>query len=201
MPIKSLEPRLPRDKQKQRSRDRIIDLLLLGIITKNPPHKHGIKDATRLARAREALFGDKNEKGQKSTQSPAHLFPIIAEALKADRDQMMRFLKGAQTLEVQAEWETKLAEGEPSFRGLAKKYAPDFAKAMTEKTSTEDWLRRAIKYITVTSQDMADLEGLFYGDSPKAERLQRIFDDLEAFGINCENPIGTKSADITPKQD
>lgn len=201
MPPKSLEPRLPRDEQKQRSRDRMIDLLLLGIIAENPPHKHGIKDATRLARAREALFGEINEKGQKSTQSPAHLFPIIAEALKADRDQMMRLLKGAQTQEVQAEWEDKFVDNEPSLRGLAKKYAPEFAKVMTTQGSTEDWLRRAIKDIVVTGQDMAELEGLFHGDSPKAKRLQRIFDDLKALGINCENPIGTENADITPMPD
>lgn len=201
MSQKSLEPRLPRDEQKQRSRDRMIDLLLLGIIAKNPAHAPRIKDTTRLARAREALFGEKNKRGQKSTRNPILLFPIIAEALKADRDQMMRFLKGVQTPEVQAEWETKLAESEPSFRGLAKKYAPDFAKEMTEQGSTEDWLRRAIEEITVTSQDMAELEGLFYGGSPKAERLQRIFDDLKSLGVECKNPIGIESADITPKQD
>ena len=201
MPPKSLEPRLPRKDQKERSRDRMIDLLLLGIISENPAHIPGIKDTTRLARAREALFGEKNQRGQKPTQNPVLLFPIIAEALKADMDQMMRLLKGVQIPEIQAEWAARLSEAEPSFRGLAKKYAPDFAKAMTEKSSTEDWLRRAIKDISVTGQDMADLEGLFYGDSPKVQRLQRIFDDLKALGIECENPVGTESADITPKQD
>jgi len=179
----------------------MIDLLMLGIISENPAHVPGIKDTTRLARAREALFGEKNERGQKSTRDPLLLFPIIAEALKADRDEMMRLLKSLQTPEVQVEWEARLSEAEPSFRGLAKKYAPDFVKAMTEMSSTEDWLRRAIKDISVTGQDMADLEGLFHGDSPKAERLQRIFDDLKALGIECKSPIGTGSADITPKQD
>ena len=201
MSQKSLEPRLPRNAQKLRSRDRIVDLLLLGIISQNPPHKHGIKDVTRLARAREALFGEVNEKGQKSTRNLVSLFPIIAEAMKADQDQMTRFLKGVQTPAVQAEWEEKLKDGELSFRGLAKKYAPDFAKEMTTQGSTEDWLRRAIKEIGVTAQDMAELEGLFYGDSPKAERLQRVFDDLKTFGIDCKNPVGTEITNITPKQD
>ncbi|MCM2291427.1 hypothetical protein NAC44_03675 [Allorhizobium sp. BGMRC 0089] len=178
----------------------MIDLLLLGIIIANPIEKGKTKDVTRLARARAALFGDENKQGQKSTHNPVLLFPIIAEALKADRDQMMRFLKSVQKQEIQVEWDAKLAEAEPSFRGLAKKYAPDFAKAMTSMTSTEDWLRRAIDDIPVTEQDMADLEGLFHGDSPKAERLKRIFDDLNGLGIACENPIGTKTTDITPER-
>ena len=72
---------------------------------------------------------------------------------------------------------------------------------MTMQESTEDWLRRALAKLDVTAQDMADLEGLFYGDSPKAERLQRIFDDLRALGIDTVNPVGTESDGITPKQD
>ncbi|MCQ2002871.1 hypothetical protein [Rhizobium sp. NRK18] len=201
MPPKSLQPQLPRDEQKLRSRDRMIDLLLLGIIAANPIENVKTKDVTRLARARAALLGDENNQGQKPTHNPVLLFPIIAEALKADRDQMMRLLKSAQKPEIQVEWDAKLAEAEPSFRGLAKKYAPDFAKIMTATTSTEDWIRRAIDDISVTGQDMADLEGLFHGDSPKAERLQRIFDDLNGLGIACKNPIGTETTDITPKQD
>jgi len=201
MPQKSLQPRLPREEQKRLSRDRMINLLLLGIIAANPIENGKTKDVTRLARARAALFGDDNNQGQKPTHNPVLLFPIIAEALKADRDQMMHLLKGAQKPEVQAEWDAKLTEAEPSFRGLAKKYAPDFAKAMTATTSTEDWLRRAIDEIKVTGHDMADLEGLFHGDSPKAERLQRIFDDLNGHGIACKNLIGTETTDITPKQD
>lgn len=200
MTPKSLASRLPREEQKQRSRDRMIDLLLSGIIAANSPHLEGIKDTTRLARAREALFGDKNEKGQKSTRDPVLLFNIIAEALKADRDQMLRLIKDRQKPETRAELEATLDEAEPSFRSLAKKYAPDFAKTMTTTGSTEDWLRKALNEISVTGQDMADLEGLVHGDSPKAKRLQRIFDDLNALGIACKNPIGIETDDLTPKQ-
>lgn len=201
MSPKSLAPRLPREEQKRRSRDRMIDLILLGIIAEHPIENKKIKGVTRLARARAALFGDENKQGQKSTHNLVLLFPIVAEALKTDRDQIMRLLRSAQKPEVKAEWDTKLAEAEPSFRGLAKKYAPAFAKAMTATTSTEDWLRRALDEIAVTGQDMADLEGLFHGGSPKAERFQRIFDDLNGLGIACKNPIGTETTDITPKRD
>lgn len=190
MPPKSLEPRLPREDQKQRSRDRTINLILQAIIAANSHHDSTATPQVRLAKAREALFGEKPSRGRKAIQEDLKLFPLLDEALSAEK------LKIRQSPTVVQE-----LEDEPSLRGIAKRHSPAFAKPSVKSESTEDWLRRAIKDISITPQDMSDLEGLFYGNSPRAERLQRIFDDLGALGIDCENPIGTKSAVLTPKQD
>jgi hypothetical protein len=190
MSKKSLEPRLPREKQKRRSRDRMINLLLQGIIAANPHHNPTATPEARLAKAREALLGEKPSKGRKAIQEDVKLFPLLEEALKADRDQMLRLLMSAQEPEVQAQWKEELAEEDPSLRGIAKKHAPNFAKPSVLPDSTEDWLRRAIKEMSVTGNDMAELEGLFRGDSPKAERLRRILEDLQALGIASCAPLG-----------
>lgn len=199
MSLKSLQPRLPRDEEKKRSRDLMINLLLLGIIAEHPVKGKPIKDPTRLARAREALFGDNNTKGQKSTLNPVPLYPLIDEAFKTEMDGMRRLTMSRQSPEVREKFKAKIAESEPTFRGLANKYSSYFKKNMTETSSTEDWLRRALNNISITGHDLAELEGLYYGNSPEAERLQRVFDDLNSLGIACKSPVGTKKDDITPK--
>lgn len=190
MSKKTLEPQLPREDQKQRSRDRIINLLLQGIIAANPHHSLTATPEARLAKAREALLGEKPSKGRKAIKEDVKLFPLLDDALKADRDQMHRLLMSAQKPEVQAQWKKELAEEDPSLRRIAKKHAPEFAKPSVLPESTEDWLRRAIKEMSVTGNDMAELEGLFRGDSPKAERLRRILEDLQALGIASCDPLG-----------
>ncbi len=168
----------------------MINLLLQGIIAANPHHNPTATPEARLAKAREALLGQKPPKGRKAIQEDVKLFPLLEDALKANRDQMLRLLMSAQKPEVQAQWKEELAEEDPSLRGIAKKHASDFAKPSVLPDSTEDWLRRAIKEMSVTGNDMAELEGLFRGDSPKAERLRRIFEDLQALGIASCDPLG-----------
>jgi hypothetical protein len=189
MPPKSLQPRLPRNEQKQRSNKRLINFLLMGIIAENSHHS-GVAPETRLAKAREALLGETPARGRKAIHDDLKLFPLLDEALQSEKLKIK-----------QPDPDGLAAEGEPSQRGLAKKHAAAFANPYVKAESTQDWLRRAIKKMSITSKDMADLEGLFHGDSPQVERLQRIFDDLNAIGIASKNPIGTESADITPKQD
>lgn len=201
MSPRDLKPRVPRGEQKQRSRDRMINLLLQGIIAANPHHDATVTAETRLAHAREALFGEKSAKGRTAMREDLKLFPLVEAALKAEKDKMKRAFIGVQRPDTQAEWTKELAEDGISMRRIAKKHASVFAKPMTMQESTEDWLRRALAKLDVTAQDMADLEGLFYGDSPKAEFLQRIFDDLRALGIDAMNPVGTKSEGIAPEQD
>ncbi len=189
MPPKSLQPRLPRDEQKRRSNDRLINFLLMGIIAENDHHS-GMAPETRLAKAREALLGEKPARGRKAIHDDLKLFPLLDEALQSEKLKIK-----------QPNPEEQETEGEPSQRGLAKKHAAAFANPYVKAESTQDWLRRAIKKMPITSKDMADLEGLFHGDSPQVQRLQRIFDDLNAIGIAGKNPVGTESADLTPKQD
>lgn len=200
MPPRSLQPRLPRDAQKQRSRDRMVNLLLQGIIAANPHHDPTVTDEVRLARAREALLGEALGRGRTTIREDVKLFPLIETALKAETDKMKRAFIGVQRPETQAEWQRELAGEQKSMRGIAKEHLSSFAKPSAQPESTVDWLRRALAKLDVTTQDMADLEGLFYGDSPKAERLRRIFNDLGALGIDAVNPIGTKGDGITPKQ-
>lgn len=200
MAPRSLQPRLPREEQKQRSRDRMINLLLQGIIAANPHHDPTATDEVRLARAREALLGETLGRGRTTIREDMKLFPLIEEALKAETDMMKRAFIGVQRPETQAEWQRELAEEPKSMRGIAKEHLSSFVKPFAQPASTADWLRRALANLDVTAQDMADLEGLFYGDSPKAERLQRVFDELRALGIDAVSPLGTESTDMTPKQ-
>lgn len=201
MPLKSFKPSLPREEQKQRSRDRMINLLFRGIIDANPHHDPNVTAETRLARAREALLGEKPGRGRKAIQDGVELFPAIQEAFKYEIDKMKRLFLKRQKPEIQEKMERELAEPQKSMRAIAKSYVPEFEKSMTTPESTEDWLRKKLAGLPLTLHDMADLEGLFYGDLPKANRLQHIFDELRALGINNTNPIGAERNGITPKQD
>lgn len=201
MASKSLQPRVPRDEQKQRSRDRMVNLLFKGIIAANPHHDPTVTDEVRLARAREALLGETLGRGRSTIREDVKLFPLIEQALKAEKDKMKRAFIGVQRPDTQAEWQRELAEDQKSMRAIAKDHLSLFAKPFAQPESTVDWLRRALAKLDVTAQDMADLEGLFYGDSPKAELLRCIFDDLRALGVDAVNPIGTIGDGITPKQE
>ena len=200
MPPRELRQSVPRDVQKRRSRDRLINLLLQGIIAANPHHDDTVTDEVRLARAREALLGEKLDKGRKTIRDDLKLFPLIEQALKAETDKMKRAFIGVQPPATQAEWQRELAEKPKSLRAIAKQHLPMFVKPSVQPESTIDRLRRTLKTLDLTTADMADLEGLFHGDSPKADRLRRIFDDLRMLGIDAVNPRGTESDALPPKR-
>jgi hypothetical protein len=168
----------------------VVNLLLQAIINANPHHDTTATPEKRLAKAREALLGEKPSNGRKAIQAHLKLFPLLEEALKTDRDRMLQVLLKYQKPEGREKLQEQMSQERPSFRMIAKKYAPEFSKPSVLPSSTEDWLRRAITDLSVTSQDMADLEGLFRGDSAKAERLRRIFADLRALGIASSDPLG-----------
>ncbi len=201
MQSRSFEPSLSRHEQKRRSYDRAINLFLQGIIVANPHHDPTTTVEARLAHAREALLGEKPARGRKAIREDVKLFPLIEKAFKVEADKMKRAVIGRQRLETQAEWTRQLADPQKSVRGIAKEHLPAFAKPTTSPASTEDWLRRVLADLKLTVQDMADLEGFFYGDSPKAERLQRIFRDLKGLGIDSSSTLGIEMNDISPKQD
>lgn len=144
MPLKSFEPSLPREEQKQRSRDRMINLLFRGIIDANPHHDPNVTAETRLARAREALLGEKPGRGRKAIQDGVELFPTIQEAFKYEIDKMKRLFLKRQEPEVQEKIERELAEPQKSMRAIAKSYVTEFEKSMTTPESTEDWLRKKL---------------------------------------------------------
>ena len=82
MSRKSLHPPLNRADQKERSQERLINLLLSAIVQAYPYHSPNVKDETRIARAKEALFGQRIPRGQKSIKDDLKLFPIYVEALR-----------------------------------------------------------------------------------------------------------------------
>ncbi len=126
------------------------------------------------------------------------LFPLYEAALRIEKDRMKRALLSVQDQETQGEWTSQLEQDVASETGIAKRFAPEFLREMTEQKSIEDWLRKIIGTLSLTSADMADLESLVSGDSPKAERLQRILDDLEAVGIHSKSPFRTEIDDLNP---
>ncbi len=126
------------------------------------------------------------------------LFPVYEAAFRVENDKMKRALLSFQDQEVRDEWVKQLEKDVASETGIAKEFAPEFTREMTEQKSIEDWLRKIIGALSLTSADMADLEGLVAGDSPKAERLKRIFAELEAVGIRSQSPFRTEIDDLNP---
>ena len=179
----------------------MINLLLLSIIDANPHHDPTMTREKRLANSRETLLGEKPARGRKAIQLGVKLFSLLDEAHKAEKHKIMRAVMKHQSPEVQAEWEEEFNKKPRSLRGIAKKHSAAFESPMVKPESTEDQLRRTPKNMQVTAQDMADLEGLFYGNSPKAKRLQNIISELNALGINCSLPPGMKNDELNPKQD
>ena len=201
MSKKSLLPRLPQIEQKLRSNDRLTNILLTAIIKANPHHDPTVKDETRLARARDALLGEPNSRGRKSIKDDLLLFPLYEAALRVEKDRMKRALLSVQDQETQGEWTCQLEQDVASETAIAKRFAPEFLREMPEQKSIEDWLRKIIGTFSLTSADMADLEGLVSGDSPNAQRLQRILDDLEAVGVHSKSPFRTEIDDLNPDTD
>ncbi|WP_350183140.1 hypothetical protein [Devosia marina] len=168
----------------------MVNLLLQSIIVANPHHDSAVTPEVRLAKAREALLGEKPTRGRKAIQDHLKLFPLLEDALKSEKDKMKRATISVQSDRTITEWTEQLASPDPTLRGIADEHAFKFAKPMTEIDSTKDWLRRAIQKLSVTASDMAELEGLFYGNTEKAKRLRRILEDLEALGIETRDPLG-----------
>ena len=201
MSKKSLLPPLPRAEQKQHSDDRLVNLLLSAIINAHPHHDPAEKTEVRLAKVREALFGEPLARGRKSIKDDLKLFPVFEDALRREKEQMQRIMFTAQDDDTQRQWQEQFNNPDLSETGIAKKHAPDFMRQEVQPQSTIDFLRKILGGLSITSADMADLEGLIFGNSPKAERLQRILTDLAAIGIHSKSPFRTEMDDLNPDTD
>lgn len=198
MSTKSLQPRLPRSEQERRSQERLVNLLISAIVQAYPYHSPDVKDQTRVARAREALFGERIPRGQKSIKDDIKLFPIYAEALRHEVEALEYAISQENRLTPHEQMEDQANTNEKSDAAIAREFSSKIDPRVRAPESTDRWLRKLISEFSLTATDMADLEGLFVGDSPKAERLRRIFSDLEAIGVLSKSPFRTEIDDLNP---
>ena len=201
MSRKSLSPPLSRADQKKRSQERLINLLLSAIVQAYPYHSPNVKDETRIARAKEALFGERIPRGQKSIKDDLKLFPIYVEALRHELGALGDPVRQQEASTKNEQPERRVAADGKSDAEIAREFSSKVEPRMRVPESTDRWLRKVISEFSLTGQDMADLEGLLAGDSPKSERLQRILADLEAIGILSKSPVRTDIGDLNPETD
>lgn len=201
MSRKSLHPPLSRADQKKRSQDRLINLLLSAIVQAYPYHSPNVKDETRIARAKEALFGERIPRGQKSIRDDLKLFPIYAEALRQEIGALGNPVRQQKASTKNDQHEYRSAPDGKSDAEIAREFSSEVEPRVRVPESTDRWLRKVISEFSLTGQDMADLEGLLAGDSPKALRLRRILTDLEEIGVLSKTPVRTENGDLSPETD
>lgn len=136
-------------------------------------------------------MGVKPAPGRPSQIDDYALFHINADQRKGDMDRMMRALRHLLPDEVRATWDATISRDPESVHALATRMAQENqSQSVHSPSSYVDRLRRKAAHLNLSTQDMADIEGLIYGNSNKANRVKTILDDLERLGIPSEVPLG-----------
>ena len=143
---------------------------------------------------RGALFGDKQKVGRKELSDHHAMFAILNEIYKEDIDLLKTWLAG-----VNPEYSTTDAKAEIEREPLALKTAArkfqDLADLQGSQAPSDENLEvrlsRKVKKIQkevaagrFTSNDMAVLEGIFYGNSPRMEIVNNILKLLVELGVD-----------------
>lgn len=176
--------------QKRRTRDRHIDVFLMAIIRANPHHNPTVTEVARLKAAREALLGEKKPAGRTPTYDELERFHIATERRKGESDKVARWLltrfPGEDAL---APLQNEIDREPDSDREAARKQVPNLRDTENrEESSLIDHLRRKTASKPFTSQDMADLQGLANGDSPRVGMIRDAIETLRVLGIAVEDP-------------
>ncbi|MGN6685317.1 MAG: hypothetical protein ACTHKD_15030 [Devosia sp.] len=184
MSEKSSLPHLSRAKQKKRSQDRFVNYLLLRIILANPHPVPDVTDEQRLSQARQALFGEQPPGGRPEINDDVALFHIIAEMRKPEIDKLMRVFTSHVPETARGAWQAEIDRKPDSIRGATRKqaatarsYPGQLPEAVAER------LRRKAIALTLTTQDMADIEAYLQGESWQAQLLDELADKLGRLGI------------------
>lgn len=187
----SLGTKISREEQKRRSRDRHVNHLLLRIILAHPDPTRSTTPEQRLARAREALLGVKSSSGRPSQIDDYALFHMNANQRKGEMDSMMRALRHLLPDEVRTRWDAIISRDPESIHAIATRMAEEgLGQSVQSQSSYIDRLRRKAADLNLTTQDMADIEGLIYGNSDWAHRIETILDGLNRLGIPSKVPLG-----------
>lgn len=160
----------------------------MSIISANPHHDQAVTDEKRLNDAREALFGEKPSRGQAEKNDELTLFSIVSELRKSEIDDIRPVgwsgLDAEERAQMIAERDRKpksarasALEQVPNVPGPSHRESENIAKRLQRKAAKSDF----------TLQDMADLEGLAYGKSPKAKLIKEILEGLNRLGLKVDD--------------
>lgn len=175
--------------QQRRSRDRYIEFLLMAIIRANPHHASIVTDAARLQAAREALLGEKPSAGRTEMYDELEVFHVVAEIRKGESDWLGRALLHVQPAEGRAALQAEIdREGDSARKAALKQARKLLGPDHNQEEHVADRLRNKAREAGFTSHDMADLEGLANGDSPKVKMIRHAIEALHALGIAAEDP-------------
>jgi len=181
------------DEQKRRTRDRHIDVLLMAIIRANPHHNRD-SVPSRLQAAREALLGEKPRIGNPPVFDDIELFHIVAEMRRKDESNWMAHaLLHLQSDDGRAAMQAEIERAPDSIRKAARKRSHALLGAHHHlEEGVVDRLRHKAPKArdAFTSQDMAELEGLANGDSPRVTMICNAIEALMALGIDTVDPWG-----------
>lgn len=154
-------------------------LLLSIILAYDYPADRKATAEARLARARLALFGERPPPGRSRINDDVPLFHIASEVRKSERDALMRALLRRVSDDVQRDWEVEIHRKPLSARAASREQAAKLKGASSE--SSVERLRHAAQRLS--TKDLADIEGLIYGNSHQAVLLSELRAKLRSLGI------------------
>jgi hypothetical protein len=156
--------------------------LLLSII-RAYRHPDGTGEADRLAAAREALFGEKRERGRTAVFDDLALFKINAEVRKRELVNLRNAVAKLNPSANSAVWDAETTRAPMKAREAARHFS-DLA-GTSENVSddaVEHRLRRKARK-PLSTRDMAELEALFDTGAPHTRTIIAILDLLEGLGV------------------
>jgi hypothetical protein len=112
------------------------------------------------------------------------LFHLLSETRKHEMDALMRAFTKHVAESAQAEWQAEIDRQPISMRQLAVEQAATARQYPKQNLqAVADRLRRKAIKQSLTTKDMADIEGLLLGGSPRAQLIEELVAGLRRLGI------------------
>jgi hypothetical protein len=145
----------------------------------------------RLSAARLALLGKRPPRGRGTVLDEVALFNILSEVRKPEIDTLMRSLVSRIPEAARTEWQAAIDRKPDSIRQAARKQAKsEYDYPKTTPHATDERLRRKVIGSALTTQDMADIEGIIHGDSQNAQVIDDVADGLRRLGVKVTGRMG-----------
>jgi hypothetical protein len=123
------------------------------------------------------------------------MFHVLTEMRKPELDRLRRTILPMLNEPERTEVQVELDRPQTKLATIAKRLAKLWPRENVEPQHVADRLRRHVRKSNFTAADMADLEGLVYGNSPRSETIRSVLAGLQRLGVKVEIPWPTKSAD------
>lgn len=109
---------------------------------------------------------------------------------KPETDKLTRALISHGSEAAREAWQTEVDRKPDSIREASRKQAATARSYPGQAPdAVAERLRRKAIAVSLTTQDMADIEGLIYGGSPKAQQLEELAEGLKRLGIKVGDPV------------